>query len=88
MKTTTCITCKEDGDISNGWCHFCDCCAECGGKNVMWEGELHAKGCETESSRGEAAEESFLSDFYGGSSPCTSQEQYQAAAAQKRELDR
>jgi hypothetical protein len=37
--------------------------------------------------RGEAAEQRWLSDYYGGSGPQTQEERYQADAAQKRALD-
>lgn len=36
----------------------------------------------------EAAHERMLSDYYGGSAPVTMDEQYQAAAKQRRELRR
>lgn len=40
------------------------------------------------SDEAEAAHERFLEDYYGGSGPVTIQEQYQAAAKERRELRR
>ena len=44
--------------------------------------------CDRCSDANEAAYERSLEDYYGGSGPRSVQEQYEAAARQKRELDR
>lgn len=73
----------------------CEDCVETQEQPVPAEHELDSWGegsggggflCDTcYSRRSEDAWERFLEDFYGGSSPLTLAEQYDAAAKQKRE---
>ena len=72
----------------------CEDCAERGREDVPAEHEMDSCGdgsggggflCDNcYSSRGEAAHERMLEDYYGGSGAVTLQEQYDAAAAIKR----
>lgn len=77
---------------------WCEDCAERQETPVPAEHELDSCGsgsggggflCDNcYSSRGEAAYERFLDDFYGGSGPVTVQEHYDAAIKQRAELRR
>lgn len=77
---------------------FCEHCDDHGHDNVPAEYELDSCGegsggggflcdnCAT--NMAEAAHERMLENYYGASTPQTLQEQYDAAAKQKRELDK
>jgi hypothetical protein len=77
---------------------FCPHCEDAGRDGVPAEHELDALFCGSGgggflcdncyTSAAEAAFERMCEDFYTGSGPVTMQEQYDAAAKQKREMDR
>ena len=72
-----------------------DECEECH-KPIGWDrwlempcGSLLHRHCfdDYEQNQAEAAHDRWLEDYYGGDAPCTDEERYQAAAAERRRMD-